>query len=169
MSSQEFYICLDYLEIRKNNSFPGDIVHSQKHGFQKFTVKWYCPCCSVLYAVTYRSWHINRCHPKGEIGEERPSPGGRPQSSDNDKSDCVHEEDEEQCEIYVPKQKRMRFLLSGGSSQKGSTGAKDDPNGHYDITRFQSVVLSNPHPRSSALVPVGNQPFVPTWNRTCNK
>jgi len=57
MGNKEYYQCMVCNERRTVNSFHADHQHDCK-----YTVRWYCPMCDTLYAVTHRGYHIKYRH-----------------------------------------------------------------------------------------------------------
>jgi len=49
------------------NSFHTD----HQHGSNKLVVRWYCPMCDTLYAVTHRGYHIKNRHKSTETPEKQ--------------------------------------------------------------------------------------------------
>jgi len=56
---QEYYQCMICKEKRHENSFYSNHVHCLG---EKPKVRWFCPLCQKLFAVTHRSGHIKNCH-----------------------------------------------------------------------------------------------------------
>jgi len=55
---REYYQCMICSERRTTNSFHAD----HQHEGEKLSVRWYCPLCDTLYAVTHRGYHIKNRH-----------------------------------------------------------------------------------------------------------
>ena len=64
---REYYQCMECSERRTTNSFHADHQHKGK----KLMVRWYCPLCDTLYAVTHRGYHIKNRH-KSAGSEKKP-------------------------------------------------------------------------------------------------
>ena len=59
LSLQEYYECTICGERRVANTFYAD----HQHASQRPSVRWYCPQCKELFAVTHRGYHIRKRHP----------------------------------------------------------------------------------------------------------
>jgi len=58
-AAKEFYQCRVCKERRPINSFGVDHVHPD---CSKSDIRWYCPLCDTLYAVTHRGYHLKSHH-----------------------------------------------------------------------------------------------------------
>jgi len=85
---REYYQCMICSERRTTNSFHAD----HQHEGQKLSVRWYCPLCDTLYAVTHRGYHIKNRHKSPAVKKG----GGANEPMVKDESEEEEEEEEEE-------------------------------------------------------------------------
>lgn len=89
-SQFEYYQCSECQERRPTNSFHAD----HQHGANKLDIRWFCPLCDCLFAVTHRSYHIKCRHlGKGRDASSRGASAGGEAPSKRRRSDTSSDSD----------------------------------------------------------------------------
>jgi len=151
---REYYQCMVCGERRVTNSFQAD----HQHEGVKLSVRWYCPLCATLYAVTHRGYHIKNRH-KCEECESKKDKGFDPmvksESSENS-------EEEERRDSGMPPKKRGRPSQGGredDETSQGSAGSEDASHDLLGLSRASPIQTPPPPPPP----PV---PIVPTTSQS---
>jgi len=84
---REYYQCMICNDRRVTNSFHAD----HQHDGQKLSIRWYCPLCDTLYAVTHRGYHIKNRH-KSPGNSKKGSDAVKPEEGSSE----IELEDEEE-------------------------------------------------------------------------
>jgi len=111
---KEYYQCMNCGERRVTNSFQADHVHEGK----KLSVRWYCPLCDTLYAVTHRGYHIkNRHKSPANKRKSRGSKKEKHSSEEEYEKEPKEEEEEEEEQTSPPPSKKGNHVDDDNTSQ----------------------------------------------------
>jgi len=115
---REYYQCMVCSERRTTNSFHAD----HQHEGQKLTIRWYCPLCDTLYAVTHRGYHIKNRHKSAETRKK--SSGGRGSTKNNsNSSEDYTDDDGEEEEEESPRRHGKKRMREDDETSQGSEDA----------------------------------------------
>jgi len=128
---REYYQCMICSERRTTNSFHAD----HQHEGQKLMVRWYCPLCDTLYAVTHRGYHIKNRHKSAETRKK--SSGGRHSKASNSSED--YSEEDEEVEEESPRRKANKRMREDDETSQGSE----------DVSASVLANISKPPPPTS--------------------
>jgi len=130
MGSKEYYQCMECNERRTTNSFHADHQHDGK-----YTVRWYCPMCDTLYAVTHRGYHIKYRH-------------GSHSKRDKSRKNASPSPEELSEEDSAPDAKRAR---------EGDETSQDSP----DLPHAENVLANFHNERPPPVLPPPSGPSIP--------
>jgi len=111
---REYYQCMICSERRVTNSFHAD----HQHEGQKLSIRWYCPLCDTLFAVTHRGYHIKHRHKTA--GKKRKS---RTAKKEEEESSSDSEAFEEEAPTPRSSKKPRREDVDIDNASQGSEDA----------------------------------------------
>lgn len=148
---REYYQCMVCEERRVTNSFMAD----HQHEGQKSQIRWYCPLCDTLFAVTHRGYHIKNRHKNANASdvvkkEEKTEFESMIKSGSSDDG-----EEEDEGRASVPRKRgRPSQPRDDDETSQGSEDASHDLVG---LSRASSTISPPAPPPPAPLVPTTSQ------------